>query len=150
MNIFQQLIHNPVLISGLVAMWFAQLIKPPISYLRYRRWNWWLLYSSGGMPSSHSALIFGAATSIGLFIGFDTPLFALAIITSMIVLYDAAGVRREAGVHAQRINAIFKELLSGHPISEKQLNELIGHTRRQVLAGSLMGMLVALLIWLNW
>ena len=131
-------------------MWMAQVLKPPISYIRHRRWNLYLLFTSGGMPSSHSALVIGIAVSIGLFNGFDTPLFALALAFSLVVLYDAAGVRREAGVHAQRINALIKELLSGHPISEKQLNELIGHTRRQVLIGTIIGIVVALFYRLIW
>jgi acid phosphatase family membrane protein YuiD len=83
--------------------------------------------------------------SIGLFTGFNTPVFALAVALTMIVVYDAAGVRREAGRHAERINILIEELFSGQPISEKQLKEVIGHTPLEVIGGVLLGMVVALL-----
>src|SRR5258708_31084798 len=98
------LFQNFILIAALIAWASAQIIKLPIEYLRSRRWKWGLLLSTGGMPSSHSALIIGVANSIGLHLGFDNPLFALAIAVAMIVTYDAAGVRRQAGMHAERIN----------------------------------------------
>jgi uncharacterized protein len=82
------------------------------------------------------------ATSIGLWAGFDTPAFAVSVALAMIVVYDAAGVRRQAGMHAQRLNHMINELFSGQPISEMRLKEVLGHTPRQVLGGVVLGIVV--------
>jgi uncharacterized protein len=145
-----QTVLNPVLFIGLFAWALAQFLKVPIEYILYRRVNWALWFSSGGMPSSHSALITAITLAIGLFYGFDSPLFALAFAVTMIVLYDAAGVRREAGRHAEKINVLINELFSGHPISERQLKEVIGHTPAQVVAGTLLGLGTAWLFYWSW
>jgi acid phosphatase family membrane protein YuiD len=100
------------------------------------------------MPSSHSALMVGATMGIGLHVGFDTPVFALAIAMTMIVIYDAAGVRREAGRHAEKINILINELLTGHPISDKSLREVLGHTPMEVSGGVILGIVVGLLYWM--
>jgi acid phosphatase family membrane protein YuiD len=88
--------------------------------------------------------------SIGLFYGFDTPLFALSVAVAMVVIYDAAGVRREAGRHAEKINVLINEFFSGQTISEKQLKEVIGHTPAQVLAGVAMGVGITMLFYWSW
>lgn len=150
MSAWDQLIRNEVLIIGLVAWFLAQFFKVPIEYIRTRRRNWALWFSSGGMPSSHSALMTSVTLSVGLFQGFNTPLFALAFALSMIVIYDATGVRREAGRHAEKINILINELFSGQPISDKQLKEVIGHTPAQVLAGILLGVVVSLGFYWIW
>ena len=136
-----------ILLCGLIAWWLAQALKVPIGFLMHRRWNWALAFSAGGMPSSHSSLVTATTFAIGLFSGFDTPAFALAFAISMIVVYDAAGVRRQAGIHAQRLNILIGELFSGQPISEEQLKEVLGHTPRQVVAGVLLGLLVPLIYY---
>jgi acid phosphatase family membrane protein YuiD len=146
----EELAGNPVLFVGLFAWALAQFIKVPIEYILYRRLNWGLWFSSGGMPSSHSSLVTSVMLSIGLFYGFDSPLFALSVAVAMIVVYDAAGVRREAGRHAEKINILINEFLNGHPISEKQLKEVIGHTPAQVLAGVILGLGTAMLFYWSW
>ena len=145
MAFFDGILHNQALISALIAWFLAQVLKPPVEYLRRGKWNWSYLISSGGMPSSHSALMVGATTGIGLHEGFDTSIFALAVAVTMVVLYDAAGVRRQAGIHAQKINVLIEELLAGHPISEKQLLEVLGHTPMEVSGGALLGIVVGIL-----
>lgn len=145
-NIFS----NHVLIPALTAWWMAQFIKPFIEYPISHEWNFGMWFSSGGMPSSHSSLIIATMLSIGLYEGFDSPLFALSVALAMIVTYDAAGVRRQAGMQAHKINQLINELLSGHPISEKQLKEVLGHTPWQVAAGALLGIITALTFWLIW
>lgn len=147
---FRQIFGNPVLFIGLFAWALAQFLKVPIEYILYRRLNWGLWFSSGGMPSSHSALMTAITLSIGVVEGFNSALFALAFAISMIVLYDAAGVRREAGRHAEKINILLTEFFSGQPISDKQLKEVIGHTPAQVLAGVVLGIGTALLFFLSW
>ena len=100
------LLANRILWTTMAAWAIAQLLKPALEFLETRRWSWGLWFSSGGMPSSHSALVCSAMVSLGLFAGFDTPAFALAVAVAMVVVYDAAGVRREAGKHAERINIV--------------------------------------------
>jgi hypothetical protein len=142
--------QNKVLIVSLIAWGLAQIIKIPLDYLRTRRWNWALLLTTGGMPSSHSTLMTSATHAIGLYYGFDNPLFALGVAITMVVTYDAAGVRRQAGIHAQRINVIFEELLTHHTLNEKELREMLGHTPLEVAGGILFGIIVATICWLVW
>ena len=144
------LFQNKVLTAGLTAWLMAQVIKMPLNYLYTRRWNWALLLTTGGMPSSHSSLMTGTVFAIGLYYGFDNPTFALGVAITMIVTYDAGGVRRQAGIHAQRINVLFGELLKGHPVSEKDLREVLGHTPLEVIGGILLGLVVATGQWLIW
>ena len=144
------LLQNQELIAGLIAWLLAQIIKLPLDYLWTRKWNWALLITTGGMPSSHSSLVTGTVFAIGLYNGFDSPLFALGVAITMIVTYDAAGVRRQAGIHAQRINVLFDELLRGHIFSEKDLREVLGHTPLEVAGGILLGIIVATAQWLLW
>ena len=87
---------------------------------------------------------------MGYVYGFDHPAFAIGVAITMIVTYDAGGVRRQAGIHAQRINVLFGELLRGHPISEKDLREVLGHTPLEVMGGILFGLVVATGQWLIW
>ena len=138
------LFSNQILWTTIASWALAQFIKPFLEFLETRRWSWGLWFSSGGNPSSHSALVVSAMLAIGLFDGFDTPVFALSVAIAMVVVYDAAGVRREAGKHAERINILIEELFSGMPISDKQLKEVIGHTPLEVMAGVLLGTATAL------
>lgn len=144
------LFENRVLVASLLAWALAQGAKLPLTFLRERRWNWSVLFNAGGMPSSHSALIVACTHAIGLWYGFNSPLFALGVALTMIVLYDAAGVRRQAGMHAERINVLFDELLKGHPWDENELREVLGHTPLEVLIGTLLGIGVSTLVWLIW
>ena len=142
------LLENHVLISTVIAWALAQIVKPPLYYFLNRKWSWGPLFSPGGMPSSHSALMVSVTVASGLHEGFDTPIFALACAITMVVLYDAAGVRRQAGIHAQKINVVINELLQGHPISEKQLREVLGHTPLEVAGGVIWGIIVSVAYWL--
>jgi acid phosphatase family membrane protein YuiD len=146
MSIFQ----NYVLIAALIAWGIAQTIKLPIEYLQTHRWNWALLVQAGGMPSSHSALVVGITHGIGLTVGFNSPLFALAFAMSMVVIYDATGIRRQAGKHAELINAMINDMAAGNPLKEEQLREVLGHTPLEALGGILLGLVVAQLTWMLW
>ncbi|MEB2332707.1 MAG: divergent PAP2 family protein [Anaerolineaceae bacterium] len=147
---FLDLLQNKSLIAGLIAWILAQVIKLPLDYLRTRKWNWSLMLTTGGMPSSHSALMTATTLAIGLYHGFANPLFALGIAITMIVTYDAAGVRQQAGIHAKRINVLFDELLKGHIFSEKDLREVLGHTPLEVIGGIILGIIIAVCQWLIW
>lgn len=137
----QAVFDNGVLWWGLAACGTAQLSKLLIELVVHRRWNPAVLVETGGMPSSHSALLTGTAAALGWQLGFADPLFALAATMCFVVLYDASGVRRAAGLTAARVN--------GLPPTPGQsqlppLKENLGHTRLEVLAGALMGPAVAL------
>ena len=147
---FAGLLANRVLITGLIAWSLAQVLKLPVEYLKTREWNWGLLISPGGMPSSHSALVSSIALACGLYVGFDSAIFALAVAIAMVVSYDASGIRRQAGIQAQRINILINEIFSGQPISQKNLKEVLGHTRLEVTGGILLGLAVALVLRLMW
>jgi len=142
--------QNHVLLSALIAWGLAQGLKIPLDYLQKRRWNWALLLSAGGMPSSHAALVVAAAHAIGLYVGFETPLFGAAVVICMVVIYDATGIRRQAGIQAQKINVLVNELLAGHPISEEDLREVLGHTPLEALGGFVLGLVVTQLLWFLW
>jgi hypothetical protein len=138
------------LIGALIGWTIAQVVKVPLEYLRTRRWNWVLLFRAGGMPSSHSALVTGVAHGIGLRSGFDSPVFAIAATLAIVVVYDATGIRRQAGKHAALINAMIQDLASGHPLKQEELREVLGHTPLEALGGMLLGLATAQLTWLFW
>lgn len=145
-----ELLHNPALLSALTAWAIAQGAKAPVEYLRTRRWDWSLYLRAGGMPSSHTALVVAVAHAIGLTEGFASAPFALAFVVAMIVVYDATGVRRQAGLHAEVINALLRDLVAGHPLKQANLIELLGHSPFEALVGGILGLVVAQLMapWL--
>jgi uncharacterized protein len=132
--------------SAVSAWTVAQLTKMLCGLSRTRRLDFWYLVSTGGMPSAHSAMAAGLATSIGLQAGFGSPTFVLALAFALVIMFDAATVRRAAGHQARLLNAIVDELFRQHHLSEKKLAELLGHTRLEVLAGAVIGILTALLL----
>lgn len=150
---FWEVFRNPVLASALTAWGLAQIIKLPVEVVFKRRWNWAILLSTGGMPSSHAALVSAIAIGVGLSAGFQSPLFALAAAFAIVVLYDATGIRRHAGRHAQIINQMIDDLMHGHPLKEsKELKEALGHTPLEVAGGIVFGILVAVVMmrWLRY
>jgi acid phosphatase family membrane protein YuiD len=134
----------------LLAWTLAQIVKVPLNYLTCREWDWTLLLRAGGMPSSHSALVASASLAIGLYDGFDSAVFCLSFILSMIVIYDATGIRRQAGKHAEIINAMVRDLARGDPLHEETLKEVLGHTPLEALAGMVLGLVIAQVIWFLW
>jgi acid phosphatase family membrane protein YuiD len=134
------ILRNPVLIGALIAWSLAQGGKLPLEYIRSRRWNWSLLFSTGGMPSSHTALVAAIAHGTGMVAGFDSPAFALGVALAMVVIYDATGIRRQAGLHAEMINAMFQDLMEGHPLQQEKLAEVLGHSPGEAFVGLLLGL----------
>jgi hypothetical protein len=141
------LFRNAPLMAAGLSWALAQIIKVPLDYLYTRELNWHLLLSAGGMPSSHATLVSALAWTIGLQFGFTSAEFAVAFVFAGIVIYDATGVRRAAGQHARVINRMIDDLAAGHPLKEEELKELLGHTPRQVFAGTLFGIFVGYLFW---
>jgi acid phosphatase family membrane protein YuiD len=143
----QDLLRNRPLVAAGASWLSAQGVKPFLYWITKRRWDWHWLYRSGGMPSSHSAAVSALATSIGISEGLDSIAFAIALVIAFVVLYDAAGVRRAAGVQANILNQMLTELFSGRPIAQTRLRELIGHTPFEVLVGAALGVGIALLLF---
>ncbi|NLB90333.1 MAG: divergent PAP2 family protein [Clostridiales bacterium] len=123
----------------------AQMLKVLIYWAIERKFNWRRFFGSGGMPSSHTALVVTVAVMIGSTEGFHTSQFAIAFTLMIIVMYDAAGVRRETGTQAKVINRIIRNIfIDGNPVSDDELKELVGHTPLEVFAGVIVGLLVSL------
>ena len=133
------LFTNAVLIYGVLAWFTAQTLKVILTYIREHRLDLGLFWSAGGMPSSHSAFVCAICVAIALREGLGSSLFALAVGMAVIVMYDAAGVRRAAGHQATVLNKIVEELFQGHPMSEQELKEILGHTPTQVFLGAVLG-----------
>jgi len=150
---FSGILNNPVFFACLIASIMAQLLKLPLEYLRTKQWDWSLIFGTGGMPSSHSAVMTAATVSVGHYLGFDTPVFGLAFAIASVVVYDATNIRRQAGFHAQQINRIVKELFLGKvkPAEElEELREVLGHSWAEALGGILLGILVSMFTWWVW
>jgi len=140
---FVYILDNAVLAWGLAACGLAQFSKLLFELIFKQRWRPSVLLETGGMPSSHSALVTGTAAGVGLQLGFNDPVFALASTMAFIVMYDASGIRRSAGLTAAKVNQILKDN-SNEVSSEITLKESLGHTKIEVLVGSLLGPIVAL------
>lgn len=156
-----QLFDNFALWTSLTAIILAQILKIPWNYSLTRKWDWKWLYLSGGMPSGHTSAVTSLATSIGLTKGFHTSSFAVATIIGIIVMYDATGVRRQAGMQAQVLNKLvddFTQLLIELRNSKRQSNEqtrirlkeILGHKPIEVFVGAWFGIIVALIMYYIW
>jgi hypothetical protein len=122
----------------------VQLYKLLANWVQTGRLRWSILAQAGGMPSSHSAMVSSLVTTIGYQNGLDSPLFAIAAVLAVIVMYDARGVRQESGKQARVLNELLRTVFSGHPITDAELKELVGHTTLQVLVGCMIGILYSL------
>ena len=171
MNIFE---YNYVLITAVIAWCAAQIIKTLLNLVQTRTFNPERLFGAGGMPSSHSSLVCSAAIAMCRECGVGSPEFALTFILAMVVMYDAMGVRRSAGLHAREINKINRLFaLKGLFIAsedkpepdsgsknekekdskkekndqkKKELKEFLGHTPFEVLGGAILGILIAMIV----
>jgi len=136
-------LRNPALLAPLLAWAMSQILKFLVDYAVHRRPDFTRLVNPGGMPSSHSSLVSSMSVMVGRISGWSSPVFAVASVLSLIVLYDAAGIRRAAGRQARVINRIVDDLYRKHRVREERLRELLGHTPLEVLAGVGLGAAVA-------
>ena len=141
MSEFFPFFNNSVLFWSILSCLIAQFFKVIFNFFSKGDIRFGIMFETGGMPSSHSALITGAASGIGFELGFDNPLFALAVSIALIVMYDASGVRKSAGIQATEINKLSKKI---DLKSEVILKETLGHTKIEVFVGSLLGPLITL------
>jgi acid phosphatase family membrane protein YuiD len=134
------------LLAPLVAWTIAQTAKVIIYSIREHRLNLRVLAVTGGMPSSHSAIVMGMTTAVGKYAGITSAPFAIALIFSFVVMYDAAGLRRAAGRQAAILNRLVEDLVNMRGVQEQKLRELLGHTPVEVLVGAILGVLAGLIL----
>lgn len=150
MQWFFDLIHNPFLITGVSSWAVAQVIKVIIHAIIYKTLAWERLFGDGGMPSGHSATVSSLAVICGLICGTGSAQFAISAILAIIVCHDATGVRWETGKQAQLLNELVEAFndLSKDALPEVKLKEFVGHTPVQVLAGILIGVANAFVMYM--
>ena len=145
MNDLQKVITNKYIYIPLIVWFCVQSFKVIHDLITTKKLNFKRIMGAGGMPSSHSAIVTCLSAMIGKNLGFDTPMFAMSLVFAMIVMYDAAGVRRAAGKQARLLNKIVETPgLSSVQVQEK-LVEVLGHTPLQVIVGAAIGVIVGLL-----
>lgn len=146
MNYVIDFVRNEILMSAALSWGLAQVVKTIIHLILTKKFVAERLIGSGGMPSCHSATVCALTTSIIINQGIHSPLFAMSAILSIIVMYDARGVRRETGLQATVLNEIIDivEKLGADVSYDEKLKEFIGHTPLQVLVGAIFGICVAL------
>ena len=136
-----EIFNNKLLFWSLIACLTAQLLKIIFNLILKRELRFGIIFETGGMPSSHSALITGATSGIGLDLGFNSSIFALSVCISLIVMYDASGIRRSAGLQAIQVNKLSEKLADTTFVN---LKETLGHTKVEVFVGAIIGPLVVL------
>lgn len=137
------------IISGLLAVLIAQVMKIFTFYLKTKEINFEYLSTTGGMPSSHSAGVCALSTSVGLIAGFDSLLFAISGGYALVVMHDAAGVRKKTQDMAKLLNKIIRDFYkSDLKTKSAQLKELLGHTPKEVFVGLILGIFIAILVHL--
>ena len=153
----QQIMNNFPLVAAVVAVITAQILKLPVYAITDGKVDITRIFGSGGMPSSHSAFVIALVTALILQHGWTHPLVAIAIVFGFIVMYDAAGVRRESGKQATVINALLEEaedisvearrVLTDSKGRSKNLKELLGHEPIEIFAGAVLGIAVAIFLF---
>lgn len=146
MDFLEQILSNKVLITCVTAWFVAQLLKIILVFQKSKKIDITRFVGSGGMPSSHTSFVMSLATAMGKLYGWSSPLFALSLCFAFIVMYDAAGVRRAAGYQAKVLNMIIDDLTHHKPLGNERLKELLGHTPKEVLAGAVLGIVIAQLM----
>ncbi len=144
--------HNTekIILTTITAMLLAQIIKFIIAAIVNKKTDGKILFSTGGMPSSHSALVTSLLVSIALFEGVYNTTFAVALVLSMVVIHDSIGVRYEASKHARSLNEIKMRLniIENIEAEERKLKESLGHKPLEALIGSIFGAVIAITLWL--
>ena len=144
-DFFSELLSNVCLWIAVLSWAIAQLIKVLMDLYKTKKFNLSLFISSGSMPSSHSSFVTALTTAVGIREGFGSTLFAVSAVLSMIVMYDAAGVRRAAGKQAEVINLLVQSVENTGIILDKKLKELLGHSPIEVAAGAVLGIAIGII-----
>ena len=138
--------NNKVIFAGLLGWAGAQLLKVVTYSIKLKKIDLTRIVGSGGMPSSHSWFVMAVAIKTGMETGFNSPIFAIALSFAIVVMYDAAGVRRAAGNQARVINQIILDLSHKKGLQQDRLKELIGHTPFEVIAGAILGIIIGIIV----
>ena len=135
---------DSILITSILSWFTAQVIKVLLTLIEKRRLDFRRLVGAGGMPSSHAAFVTSLTTAVGLEKGFSSVEFAICAVFALVVMYDAAGVRRAAGQQARILNKLVEQWeKSDFTDTDKHLKELLGHTPKEVFVGALLGIAIA-------
>ena len=145
-NIVAEVMKNKILMVTLSAWAIAQTIKVSIGVVREKKFDFRWFIGTGGMPSSHAAGASCLAAAIGLKYGFDGVYFALAAAFALVVMFDAQGVRRATGKQASVLNKMMDDIYWQGKTQESRLRELVGHTPIEVIIGSLLGIVIAVVL----
>jgi acid phosphatase family membrane protein YuiD len=137
---------NPPLVLAMIAMITVQLFKFFFAWARYRRPDFTRLVGTGGMPSAHAATVTAMSVSVGMDSGWTSTLFGAVAFFSLVIMYDATGIRRAAGRQAQILNRMLDELKDYHKLEPIRLKELLGHTPLEVFVGAAYGFLLAVML----
>jgi acid phosphatase family membrane protein YuiD len=138
------ILSNLPLMTAIGSMFAAQSVKIVYYYFKEGRFNFMHFFESGGMPSAHSCMVAALSTTIGFNYGWDSVMFATSVILSIVVMYDAMGVRRAASKQAYIVNKLVDDIYNDGNIEIEKLKEIIGHSPAEVVVGSIMGFLIAL------
>lgn len=139
-----EFLSSSILLTTVIAWFTAQILKVIFVLVKDKKIDVGRFVGSGGMPSSHSAFVVSLAVSVGLVEGFTSSIFAVSVVVALVVMYDAAGVRRAAGQQAKTLNMIIEKWgKEDFSETEKKLKELLGHTPIEVFAGAVLGALIA-------
>lgn len=141
---FTAIINNKVLIITIWGWFIAQSIKVFIGVVTKKKFDFRWFVGTGGMPSAHASGASALAVATGMHFGFDSPLFALAVMFAFVTMFDAQGVRRSTGKQAEILNKVMDDIYWAGKIHEDRLKELIGHTPLQVIIGSILGITIGL------
>jgi len=145
MNEFLSFWIHSTLATAIIAWFLAQLIKVILVLLTHKKLDFGRFVGSGGMPSSHSAIVCALSTAILFTEGYKSAQFAISVVFALVVMYDAAGVRRAAGQQAKILNRIVEDWgKATYSDTEKKLKELLGHTPKEVFVGAILGVLVGI------
>ena len=143
-RVTQCIMGYKIVILALFSGFLAQIIKFFTHFIIKKRPNFNRLVETGGMPSSHSASVMTLSTCIGIKEGFGSPIFAVTLFFSLIIMYESAGLRRAVGKQAELLNLIVEKLYRKERIETARLSELLGHTPIEVILGGILGISFAL------
>jgi acid phosphatase family membrane protein YuiD len=141
------LLSNFSFVAVVISWFVAQMIKTTIYRYAEGKWNFWHFFQAGGMPSTHSASVTALTLSVGLTVGWGTPLFTACMVFALIVMYDATGVRRAAGKQAEILNRVVDDIYSTGKIRIEKLREILGHDPIEVFAGAGLAIVATLITY---
>ena len=142
------LLENKILICAVLGWFIAQALKVVFVLVHEKKFDIRRFVGSGGMPSSHSSFVLALTTAVAFEEGLNSAMFAICVVFSFIVMYDAAGVRRAAGKQAEILNSIIENFWKDNPkVTGEKLKELLGHTPKQVFVGAVLGVLISVIMY---